>query len=135
MPYEFSNKGVSLLYVDALNNSSAMNSMITNIRNNGLLSFLTANFTISNDQQSFLNDIPTEILTNIGNNLCHALENDYSISIDIDFLTKAFPTGGSTAPVPTYQSTKLSCKFGHWTEHQYTCQNIENYGLICKFND
>lgn len=93
--------------------------------------FVKDQFSLTNDQKSYFNDIPDEILISIGNNLVHALENGYSISFDINSFAKGFNT--PLGPVPTWGNSRIQCRIGSWTEHQSSCNYTQHWGIQCNF--
>ena len=127
MPYEFSNKGISLFYADILNENVDLNTVTSAMQSN-FRDFISNYFNVTDEQSDYISNIPDEILTNIANNLVHCLNNNYSISLDIDGFAKPFFNQDSI--VPTWQTTRLKCHWGTWTSHE-NCVVVTHHGLGC----
>lgn len=132
MPYEFTNEGTSIFYVDVLNNVIALNT-IKGAMQSDFRQFLKDQFNLTIEQTSYLDDIPNEVLSNIGKNLVHALENNYSISFDINGFAKGF-SSSTSAPVPTWGNSRLRCRFVNWTTHDERCNYRSHWGIECSFD-
>lgn len=131
MQYEFTNEGTTMFYVDIITNVIPLSS-IKGAMKSDFRQFLKDHFILTTDQTSYLDEIPNEILSNIGNNLVHALENNYSVSFDINGFAKGFNTT-TASPVPTWSNSRLRCRIGNWTEHDNRCNIIQHWGIQCNF--
>jgi hypothetical protein len=132
--YDFNNNGISILFND-YQNGNAPSNMISDIQSD-LRQFIKDNFNINQDQSDYLDEIPNQVFTNIGNNIAHALNNNYSISIQINEFSNGFfdGTGSALFTPPTWGTSRIECKIGHWTTHDQHCHLEEHYGLRCSIN-
>jgi hypothetical protein len=129
--YNFTDQGIAQLYADYLNGSTGPG-FVDDIEND-LRQFIKDNFNLNQDQSDYIDDIPDELFSIIGKNLAHALTNSYSISVRINEFSQAFfdGSGNALATPPTWGTTRLDCKIGHWTTHHSGCHEEHHYGIKC----
>lgn len=97
--------------------------------------FLKDNFNLSTEQSSYLDSFPDEVLNTIGKNLAHALDNNYSVSFDINRFSNAFSSVLMSFTPPTWGTSRLRCRIGHWTTHQGSNCGVENHwGISCSMD-
>ena len=126
MAIEFSNKGVIQFYNVILTDSAKKDSAITDMRNN-FKDFLFNTFSLTGEQIDYINQIPDDITQNIGNNLAHGLENNYTINIQLG--------SNITSPNPIpYPESYLSCHLHGNDTHNNDCTLTHWVTLSCRID-
>lgn len=124
MPYDMTNNGISQLYGAALASTSVMSNTISSIQSD-FKTFIKSNFTLSSEQQDFIDDMPNNIMDNIALNLVHALSNGYPININVGNFA-------DTTAVASYTVMMIQCNVRVTWHHLPNCTEIPFIGISCE---
>jgi len=124
MPYPFTNQGVVEAHSAAIASSAVRDDFVGQMLYD-FRAFVKNNFTLSPEQQQYMDQLPDQLWKTIGRNLAHALDNGDGISINLGGLQQV--------SLPPYSESRVRCRLGYIEDHTPQCTTIRFWGVECDF--